>query len=96
MKLGIYRSGQSGLSESLGEYKKWRTIPNEAIRRAKRRYAIDLAGKVWKTLRFYSCINSIWVIGERIGPLKDQHGYLCVEPQDMGDNFYKYLSSVFF
>ena len=44
---------------------------------------------------FYKCIKGKRVTRERVGPLKDQQGHLCADPQGMGEILNEYFSSVF-
>ncbi|MBB6725585.1 hypothetical protein [Proteus mirabilis] len=89
-----YRQDRS--SESLEEYKESRSILKREIRRAKRGHEIALANRVKENPKgFYKYIKDKRVTRERIGPLKDQQGGLCVEPQEMGEILNEYFASVF-
>ena len=44
---------------------------------------------------FYKYIKGKRVTMERVGPLKDQQGHLCADPQEMGEILNEYFSSVF-
>ena len=44
---------------------------------------------------FYKYIKGKRVTRERVGPLKDQQGHLCEDPQEMGEILNEYFSSVF-
>jgi len=66
------------------------------IRRAKRGHKIVLAEKAKENpKRFYKYIKGKRVTRERVGPLQDQQGHLCVGPQEMGETLNEYFSSVF-
>ena len=41
---------------------------------------------------FYKYIKAKRVTRERVGPLKDQQGHLCVDPQEMGEILNEYFS----
>ena len=90
--MGLGNRGQVNHSD----YEKCKKILKREIRRTKRGYDMDLAGKIKEnSKRFYSYIKSKRVARERIDPLKNQYGHLCVEPQEMGEIFNEYFSSVF-
>ena len=44
---------------------------------------------------FYSYIKSKRIVRDKIGPLENQGGQLCVEPREMGEILNDFFSSVF-
>eukprot|EP00061_Rhincodon_typus_P014192 g41064.t1 len=90
------RNRQLGSRESLEVYRGYRSLPKKEIGRTKRGHEIDLADKIRvNPKKFFKYIRGKRETRERTGPLKDQSGHACVEPQEMGDVFNEYFSSVF-
>eukprot|EP00061_Rhincodon_typus_P015194 g42732.t1 len=66
------------------------------IRRARRGHEIALANRIKENPKgFYKYIKDKRVTKDRIGPLKDQQGSLCVETEEMGETPNEYFASVF-
>ncbi|XP_059809285.1 uncharacterized protein LOC132382840 [Hypanus sabinus] len=60
------------------------------------RYEVGLANKVKVNPKgFYSYIKSKRIVRDKIGPLENQSGQLCVEPKEMGEILNDFFSSVF-
>ena len=74
---------------------KSRTIPIRRTR-TKRGHEKALASRIKENPKvFYPYIKSKRVARERVGPLKDRGGNLCVEPEEMGEVLNEYFASVF-
>eukprot|EP00061_Rhincodon_typus_P004380 g22433.t1 len=85
-----------GSRESLEVYRGYRSSLKKEIRRVKKGHEIALAEKIRvNPKRFFKSVKGKRITRERIGPLKDQSGYVCVEPQEMGEVVTEYFSSVF-
>ncbi|PJG60108.1 RNA-directed DNA polymerase, partial [Aeromonas cavernicola] len=80
----------------LEEYKECKRNLKKEIRKTKRRYEVGLAskGKV-NPKGFYRYIKSKRIVRDKIGPLENQSGQLCVEPREMGEILNDFFSSVF-
>ncbi|PLS49478.1 hypothetical protein CYV29_15670, partial [Carnobacterium maltaromaticum] len=95
-KEAYIRSRRLMKDEALKEYRECRTNLKRGIKRAKRGHEISLANRVKENPKaFYSYIRSKRVTRERIGPLKDKGGKLCVESEKMGEILNEYFASVF-
>ncbi|XP_072423905.1 uncharacterized protein [Chiloscyllium punctatum] len=78
------------------EYKGSRSLLKWEIGRAKRGPGITLTTLVKENPKGFSkYIRDKRVTRERIGPLGDQQGSLCVEPQEKGEILNEYFASVF-
>ena len=68
------------------EYKESRNKLKQGVRRAKRGNEKALASRIKENPKaFYTNIKSKRIARERVGPLKDKGGNLCVEPEEMGE-----------
>ncbi|XP_059807923.1 uncharacterized protein LOC132382078 [Hypanus sabinus] len=96
-KRDVYnRYRQHGVKELLEDYKECKRNLKKEIRKAKRRYEVGLANKVKVNPKgFYSYIKSKRIVRDKIGPLENQGGQLCVEPKEMGAILNDFFSSVF-
>ncbi|XP_059826353.1 uncharacterized protein LOC132394340 [Hypanus sabinus] len=96
-KREIYdRYRQQGANKVLEDYNKCKKILKKEIRRAKRRREVALAVKVKDNPKsFYRYIKSKRTVRDKIGPLEDQSGRLCMEPQEMGEILNGFFASVF-
>jgi len=69
----------------LEEDKKCKKLLKREIRRAKGRHEVALPDKVKEYPKsFHSDIRSKRIVRDKIGPLEDQSGRLCMEPKEMG------------
>ena len=66
------------------------------VRRAKRGHEMLLAGRIKENPKaFYSYVRKKRVVREKIGPLRDIAGELCLEPKEIGEILNEYFASVF-
>ena len=71
---------------ALEEYKDSMKELKKGLRRAKRDHEMSLAGRIKENPKaFYAYIRRKRVAKERVGPLKDSGGNLCVEPDEVKD-----------
>ena len=90
----MYR--QQGTDQMLEEYKKCKKLLKREIRRAKRRHEVALADRVKENPKgFYRYVRSKRIVRDKIGPLEDQSGRLCMEPKEMGEILNGFFASVF-
>ena len=70
----------------LKEYKDSRKELKQVLMRAKRGHEMSLAGRIQKNpVAFYAHIRRKRVAKERMGPLKNSGGNVCVEPDEVGE-----------
>ena len=57
---------------------------------------MSLADRIKKNPKaFYTYVRNKRVVRERIGPLRDKGGELCLEPKEVGEILNEYFASVF-
>ena len=82
--------------KALEEYKENRKELKQGLRRAKRGHEMSLAGWIKEIPKaFYAYIRGKRVAKERLGPLKDSGGNLCMQPDEVGEVLNEYFASVF-
>ena len=97
MKREAYvRSRQLKTEGALEKYKESRKELKQGIRRAKRSHEMTLADRIKENPKaFYSYVRNKRVVREKVGPLRDKSGELCLEPKEVGEILNEYFASVF-